>query len=52
MLLQFFDQEGRGWLVPEVCQVLFHVIQLTDPLLDTGELLGDPAGAQTPSKLL
>jgi hypothetical protein len=49
MNLKFSDQDGRGWLVPVVSKAVSHGVQVTDPLLDTGELLGNPAAALSTS---
>lgn len=52
MVLKFSDQNGWGWLVPVVSKAVSHGVQVTDPLLDTRELLGDSACALSTSKLL
>ena len=52
MVLKFSDQNGWGWLVPVVSKAVSHGVQVTDPLLDTRELLGDPACSLSTSKLL
>jgi hypothetical protein len=49
MVLKFSDEDGRGCLVPVVSKVIPHGVQVTDPLLDTGELLGNPAAALSTS---